>query len=441
MRPLSRWFPAAIATLGLVACSSHSEPAATRPQAPADSSPVAPQPTASDAGSASTVAPSAVVIDRDRLWSRAEPCIGHDGALVHCVARIPTGNRPKSLQFSPDGKELWVALHYDRPAVAVYDVATLTLVGAVELGQYGAVEETFSTDGTRVYFSQFETASVYEIDRASRAVLRRLETGSEESKIVHLSPDQKTLYVADWKGHEVSEFDLATGRKRRGLATPGIPRGLYATRDGKSLYVAGYSPSHIYRFDLASGQMTTVASVGGSMRHIAPAEQQGWLYFSDLADAKVWKLDLNSEQASLLAETDQKPNTIDLTPDHRVLFVSNRGANNPESYLNIGPEWGTVLAFDTATGRLLDAIVAGNQTTGLDVSPDGHLLAVSDFLDNRIDVYEIPPTDELLASAGVDRERHRARLTKSGDAWGNKAPKDPSLFADIPITRWAPPAP
>jgi DNA-binding beta-propeller fold protein YncE len=65
-----------------------------------------------------------------------------------------------------------------------------------------------------------------------------------------------------------------------------------------------------------------------------------------------------------------------------------------------GPEWGTVLAIDTATGTVLDAIVGGNQPTGLDVSPDGKLVAYSDFLDNRVSVYEIPPHETLLEGQG-----------------------------------------
>ena len=46
-----------------------------------------------------------------------------------------------------------------------------------------------------------------------------------------------------------------------------------------------------------------------------------------------------------------------------MLYVSNRGRNGSNYYLP-GPEWGSVLAIDTRTGRILDAIVGGNQPTG-----------------------------------------------------------------------------
>ncbi len=368
--------------------------------------------------------------DRSKLAADVEPCINYEGRLVKCLTRVRTGNRPKALAFSPDDEELWVALHYDKPAVAVYDTETWALIGAVELGEFGAVELAFSADGSRVYFSQFETAAVYEIDRAERKVLRKLETGSRESKVVLLSPDGKKLYVSNWSGNDVTEFDLASGEKLRALPTDGIPRGLYETPDERLLYVAGFDPPRLSRFDLGTGERTVLAAKGGRLRHIVASEAQKKLFISDLGGARVWQFDLTTDKLSVLAKTDDHPNTIDLGADQRMLYVSNRGKNNPESFLEIGPEWGSVLVIDTYNGRVVDAIVAGNQTTGLDVSHDGHLLAVSDFMDNRIDVYEIPPTDELVAADEVDRKAHFERIQKRGP-WGKKAPKDPSLFEKI----------
>jgi sugar lactone lactonase YvrE len=114
---------------------------------------------------------------------------------------------------------------------------------------------------------------------------------------------------------------------------------------------------------------------------------------------------------SNLPTTGNVPNTIDLTPDGRVLYVSNRGRNGA-SYYNPGPEWGSVLAIDTASGKVLDAMVGGNQTTGLDVSADGRLLAFSDFLDNRIHVFAVPSYQQLAAGGGGRAAAHRAELAK-----------------------------
>ena len=94
-----------------------------------------------------------------------------------------------------------------------------------------------------------------------------------------------------------------------------------------------------------------------------------------------------------------------------MLYVSNRGRNGSNYYLP-GPEWGSVIAIDTRTGRILDAIVGGNQPTGLDVSPDGHTLAYSDFLDDRMTLYAIPTYATLAAGHGGRARTYLADLPK-----------------------------
>jgi sugar lactone lactonase YvrE len=126
----------------------------------------------------------------------------------------------------------------------------------------------------------------------------------------------------------------------------------------------------------------------------------------------IWVLDMKTDTVKKLANTDHKPNTIDLSPDGRVLFVSNRGANNPTSYYLPGYEWGSILLLDAATGKPLDAVVGGNQCTALDVSEDGKLLVFSDFLDDRLRVYSVPGYDVLSAGGGGRFRAHFADLKK-----------------------------
>jgi DNA-binding beta-propeller fold protein YncE len=131
-----------------------------------------------------------------------------------------------------------------------------------------------------------------------------------------------------------------------------------------------------------------------------------------MARAVTLVVDTATDEVQELAAVDRVPNTIDLSPDGRALYVSNRGRNNPETYYRPGPEWGTVVVVDVTTGDYLDAIVGGNQTTGLDVSPDGTLLAFSDFLDDRVTVYRIPSYADLVAGDGGRWEQHLVELVK-----------------------------
>jgi DNA-binding beta-propeller fold protein YncE len=333
------------------------------------------------------------------------------GQLFESLIRFKCGPNPKQVAFSPDGKEMWVSL-LGGYGLEIFEPTTGKKLGGVKLGQYGAVEMIFTRDGSTVYASQMETASVYEIDRATRTVKRHFETGGTWTKVLLLSPDEKTLWASNWESNNVSEIDLASGKLRRLIKTVVTPRGLYATPDGKRLFVAGYENGDIQRIDLATGEGKVLFKTGGAMRHMVADDTRGLLYVDDMSTKEVFVVDLATEKVTKLADTDQRPNTMDLSPDGKVLYVSNRGKDNPKTYYIPGPEWGSILAIDTATGKILDAIVGGNQCTGLDVSPDGTLLAFSDFLDNKIRVYQVPDYETLAAGSGGRAVAHLRDIVK-----------------------------
>jgi len=339
------------------------------------------------------------------------------GQIVHAVGSITTKGAPKGVALTPDGREAWSAILNGPPSIQIFDPVTAKITGSIDLGKAGAVEVIFNKAGTRAYASQMETklhetSKVFELDVKTRAVLRTLDTKSTMTKVIALSPDEKTLYSANWAGNDVSVIDLATGTVKERIAVAKTPRGLWPTADGKSLYVAGFGDGDLERIDLGTGRVTRLFKSGGAMRHLVANEKAGKLYASDMGKDAIWVLDMKTDKVTKFATTDHKPNTIDLSPDGKVLFVSNRGANNPKSYYLPGYEWGSILLFDTATGKPLDAVVGGNQCTALDVSEDGRTLVFSDFLDNRLRVYGVPGFDVLAAGGGGRYKAHYADIKK-----------------------------
>ena len=334
-----------------------------------------------------------------------------EGLLHHKVGEATTGSLPKQVAFSPDGEEIWVT-PLGESGLEVYDAATLKRLAEIDTGKHGTVEVIFTQDGSTVYASQMQSASVFEIDRATYRVRRRLDTDSEWSKVMALSADEQSLFVANWSGNNITEINLTTGKVKRQLPSVATPRGLYVTPDSSRLFVAGFDNGELQRIDLDTGASKVLLTTGGAMRHLVGDPERGLLYADDMATDEVFVVDLAAESVRKLADTDHTPNTIDLTPDGKVLYVSNRGENNPASYGLPGPEWGTVLAIDTATGEILDAIVGGNQTTGLDVSANGLTLAFSDFLDNRLSLFEIPSYETLAAGDGGRAEERLEELEK-----------------------------
>lgn len=321
------------------------------------------------------------------------------GQIVESLLRFKCGRGPQQLAFSPDGTELWVSL-LGGFGIEVYSPVTGAKTGEVDLGSEGTAELLFSADGGTLFAVNMKTNLVYEIDPTSRRVKRQLDTEGTSPKVLALSPNGKTLWTANWGSNNVSEIDVATGTLVRKIPTVKTPRGLYVTRDGKRLYVAGCANGELQRIDLATGEGTLVFRSGGALWHMAADDSLGLLYVDDNRLGKVYIVDLTTETTSTLAATGNRPNTIALNADGKVLFVSNRGKDDPKNAAHAGPEWGSVLLFDTRSGFVLDTIVGGNQCTGLAISSDGHLLAFSDFYDDRIRVYRVPAYEELVAGRG-----------------------------------------
>jgi DNA-binding beta-propeller fold protein YncE len=333
------------------------------------------------------------------------------GQILDKIAEFGTGPAPKQVAFRPGHDEVWVTL-LAGAGFEVYDARSGEQLAAVDLPDAGSVEVIFNRAGTLAYISQMETASVYEVDAETKSVLRRLPTRGTWTKVMALSPDERTLWASNWVSNDVSEIDLGSGEVRRKLKTVATPRGLYVTPDARKLYVAGFDQGEIQVFDLETGEGEVIHRSGGAMRHLVGSPDGSQVYASDMARATTLVVDVATNEVRELAPVDRVPNTIDLSPDGKVLYVSNRGRNNPETYYKPGPEWGTVVVVDVATGAYLDAIVGGNQTTGLDVSPDGTLLAYSDFLDDRVAVYAIPRYEVLAAGGGGRWEQHLVDLEK-----------------------------
>ncbi len=387
-------------------------------------------PSTTIATSAPTIASSAPTIARPApLSSWPVPA----GQLHRKLGEARTGPNPKQVAFTPDGKELWTPL-LGSTGVDVFRVPDLARIARIPLGTHGGVEVVFTKDGKRAYVSQMQTASVYEIDAQSKRVLRVLKTGGNWTKILELSPDEKTLYAANWVSDDISVLDLATGTVKQRIPTVDTPRGLIVSDDGSTLYVAGFENGEIVRIDLnpatpPAGAATSRAAAtsvkpapiitstvlfrtGGAMRHLALDRKAGLLYADDMGRDAVYVVDIATGKVRTMATTDSHPNTIDLSPDAKYLYVSNRGHNSEKGYNQFGPDLGSVLVFDTTTGKAIDAIVGGNQTTGLDVSPDGSLLAFTDFQDARVQLYAIPSNEVLATSDGTRVATYKPELLR-----------------------------
>ncbi len=324
----------------------------------------------------------------------------HSDQIVNCGYSIKGIPSPKSIAFRPKSNEFWsTSLMNQNYGVVIFDFKKekrkdLSLPGG------GGTEIKFNKDGSYAYVSQMETGRIFKIDATERRIEKKLETESSWTKIVDLQKDK--LFASNWVGNDISKLDIDSGDLENKISTVTTPRGIYLS--GKRMYVAGFDNGEIEKHNLETGESETLIKTGGAMRDLIGSED--YIYASDMGKGKIYMINKNDQSVKKLTETDNNPNTIRLTPDEKILIVSNRGANNPEGYNQPGPEWGSILFFNSQTGEKLDALVGGNQPTGLDVSSDGKNMIFSNFLDGEIIFCNLPSYEAFKTKEGRANDYH-----------------------------------
>ena len=187
-------------------------------------------------------------------------------------------------------------------------------------------------------------------------------------------------------------MDSGTLNREQRVIPGGVtPRGIAFTPGGDSLLVTFYNSGEIMRVDTASWTPVATAQTAGSPRHIVIDGESAFAYIGDMALGTVWVYDLAADRVTNQIPVWYNANTIDLTPDDEYLYVSTRGPNNSSGYELRSPENGRIYVIRTDDREVVEVIAGGNQPTGLDVSPDGTLLAFSNFQDDTVEVYAIDP--------------------------------------------------
>lgn len=321
-------------------------------------------------------------------------------ASVLRLARvIGTGRRPKSVEFTPDGRYVVVA-PLSGNTVEVIDPRTGGLVASLAPPERWAKSQGFVETAfpgyDELWVSQMYTDLVHVFSLSDFSYLRSVQCGGSFPKVLLAHPDGR-VFVSNWLSETVSVLS-ADGSERLGSMRAGsTPRGLALSPDGGTLFVANFGNGAIEAFDTRTYKRlpapfggAAAPLTGSAKRHLVVDPVRKRLYASDMGRGSVFAYDLEGgrQLAEIRIAPNAKTNTIALSPDGRWLYASTRGPNNPVSYERKGPAFGELLVIDTDSLAIVERHWGGNQPTGLAVSPDGRLVVLTDFLDHRIEVYE-----------------------------------------------------
>ena len=168
-----------------------------------------------------------------------------------------------------------------------------------------------------------------------------LEARAEAAEKVRLYVTKVRLYVTNEESGEVAVIDPEAGQVLERISVGKRPRGIKLSPDGRLLYVAlSGSPS---------------AGPGVDESKLPPPDRT--------ADG-VGVVDLAAHKLLRTLPSGQDPETFDLSPDGKTIYVSNE-------------ETAEVSVLDLATGKVTSNVAVGKEPEGVTVRPDGKFVYVT----------------------------------------------------------------
>jgi PQQ-dependent catabolism-associated beta-propeller protein len=250
-------------------------------------------------------------------------------------------------------------------ALTVVDIKTQTVTGTVATCKRPRHMQR-SSDGKQLWVACSESNVVDVIDLATRKSLRRIPIG-EDPEVFDLSPDGKTIYVGHEDDAQLAYIDVASGKQVKAIEVGKEPEGVKVSPDGKTIWVASEAASLVHVIDAASGSIVKNIPVGKRPRRFALTPDGKELWVTSELDASVSIISnaTNAVIATLKFEvpgarsTEITPVGITMTRDGSKAFVA-LGKANHVAFIDVAARKVTSLAL---VGRRVWAVTLNQAET------------------------------------------------------------------------------
>jgi PQQ-dependent catabolism-associated beta-propeller protein len=255
------------------------------------------------------------------------------------VATIKTGQRPRGIEVTHDGKLVIVALG-DDDTIQIFDTKTLHDAGELPSGPD---PEQFTLDpaGKFLYVANENDSMVTIIDMAKRAAVGQVSVGTEPEGMA-VSPDSKMLICTSETTSMVHFIDTASHEVVDSLLVGSRPRFSEYKSDGSELWVT--------------------SEIGGGLAIIDPATRK-------------LKQTVTFEIPGLRSEAIQ-PVGINITKDGKLGFIDLGPANR-------------VAVVDGVTHAVLKYLLVGQRVWHGAFTPDEKYLLVANGVSNDVSVIDV----------------------------------------------------
>jgi DNA-binding beta-propeller fold protein YncE len=285
--------------------------------------------------------------------------------LAACSRKRSTGFSGYAFVANEDGK-----------AVAAVDLEAFAVAKHISLDD--APSQVVASAGSASVFAVTpRSGSVHEIQADRLSFKRKLQvasTGTEQSLIAALSPDDKLLYTLSREPHALSAVATGSLKTSWRLSIPEQPVEFAISRDGKRAAVSTVSTVRLV--DLSTHQLSGPLGHGtyGSVRFLDDSKT---LIAADLGGRRLSLYDVASGQLITHLPLSVRPDHMCFNRDGGQLFLTGEGMD------------GVVVVYPYHTPEVAETLLAGHAPGALAAS--GSLLFVASPQSGDVSILNINP--------------------------------------------------
>ena len=274
--------------------------------------------------------------------------------------------------------------------VTVINTNTNAVTGTITVGSnpFGV---SASSDGTKVYVTNYGANSVSVINTSTNTVVNTIGVGSQPMGIV-VSPDGSRVYVANQLSNTLSVINTGTNTVVVTIPISLQPQGVTISPDGSKVYVANVNSNNISVINTATNTVITTIGVGTQPITAAISPDGSRLYVTNFGSNNISIINTASNTVITSVTVGFAPNGIAVTPDGMKVYVTNQLSGN-------------VSVINTATNTVSGTISVGSNPQGISFTADGSKAFVANFGSGNVSVINTN-TNSVSATIAVGSVPH-----------------------------------
>jgi YVTN family beta-propeller protein len=234
------------------------------------------------------------------------------------------------------------------------------------------------------------------IDLRSNQVLDTIEAGKGPDWAA-LSPDRKTLYVADFNSNDVSLISMESGRKYSSVPAGLHPSCICPTADGATLLVSHQSQDGLWFMDTKTQKITGRIPEGTGPVYFLRSQDK--FYQPAIFRPFIHIINLRGQSMAKSVWVGGRPMAMAFTPDGKRAYIPNY-------------DLAEVQVFDTQLDTIVKAI-PDSDARGVAVTPDGKYALVTNVTSNTLTVIATG-SDTIAKVIGLDRMPTDVAVSEDG---------------------------